>query len=463
MYIYALVLFLLHFIRIFDQNFWADEAFTIVTIRESFSEMVQITANDVHPPLYYIIVKIFAEIFGYTGPVYHFATIVPYGLVLFLGVTFIRKWFGKETTFIFITFASLLTSSIQMNVEVRMYSWASFFVLVSFLALYKILTDETSYAWIIFTISGLAAAYTHYYCLISVAFFYIALILFVLLKERKYLKKMIMTCGITVICYLPWLFVLLETFQRSTDEFWQTEIQPIWHFFDAIFDTSLSMVFFIGFVVVLILWIRQEQKMSEQMIWMCAGIAGLVGTAVVGLTLSVMIRPMFISRYLYPISVVAWLLFGVCVSRMKKKTSYAIIVVILMLFCGIPDYVSTYIDEKKSDIKLEETLAMADSLIQEDDIIITNDMYIYWTVAELYYPENRCDYFDFEYPDLEVDKTYWCINTKKLNEKKIEVLEEKGLLTELVEDDGVLGTYKVRIYKMSPKSGVEDNGLKEVR
>lgn len=446
---YALFLFSLHFIRIFDQNFWADEAFTINTVRENFMEMIHITALDVHPPLYYIIVKVFAEIFGYTGAVYHLASVIPYGIMLILGVTIIWKWFGKETSIIFITFASLLSTSIQMNVEVRMYSWGTLFVLVCFLALYKILTDEQSYAWAIFVVAALAAAYTHYYCLISVAFFYLVLIIEVVLRKRNLLHKMIGACVITVLAYLPWLFVLLETFQRSTGDFWQTELQPMEQFVEYIFSSKYSFIFMIIFVIAVLIWMVMERKLSEKMVWILAGIAALIGTAAVGIMVSVLVRPMFISRYLYPVSVVAWLLLGVCISRLKGKTVYALIITLLILSSGLPEYYSTYIEEKDSNAKLEQTLEMANVLIEEDDIIITNDMFIYWTVAKLYYPKNQCDYFDFVYPDLDTDKTYWCINTKKLSNKEKETLLNKGLKTELIESDGVLGTYKVMIYKLS--------------
>lgn len=447
--LYALALFMLHFIRIFDQNFWADEAFTINTIRENFTEMIHITAMDVHPPLYYVIVKIFAELFGYTGTIYHLASVVPYGIILILGVTIIWKWFGKETSFILVSFASLLTISIQMNVEVRMYSWGALFVLVAYLALYKLLTDEKKYVWIIFVLASLAAAYTHYYCLISVAFYYLVIIINTLVRERKHMRKMLVACLVTILAYLPWFFTLLETFQRSTDNFWQTEIQPMYQFFECIFYSKYSFVFMLFFIFFLVAWIVKERAFSVKMIWVLAGIISIVGTAAVGLLVSVIIRPMFISRYLYAVSIVAWLLFGVCISKFKGKNIYTVLLVGMILLCGIPEYLTIYKTESQSNAKLEQTLELATPLIEDNDIIITNDMYIYWTVANLYYPANRCDYFDFEYPDLEVDKTYWCINTVELSEDKIAVLLDRGLKTELIESDGVLGTYKVWIYKLS--------------
>ena len=40
-------------------NIWADEAYTFAMVRHSFADIWRITAADVHPPLYYFLVKIF--------------------------------------------------------------------------------------------------------------------------------------------------------------------------------------------------------------------------------------------------------------------------------------------------------------------------------------------------------------------------------------------------------------------
>lgn len=133
--IYAVCLCILHIIRIFDNNFWGDEAFTINTVNESFFDMIKITAADVHPPLYYVIVKILCEILGYNGIVYHLASVLPYCILIFLGISIIWKWFGREAAIIFISFASLLSTSLQMIVEVRMYTWGGLVCNIKFFSL----------------------------------------------------------------------------------------------------------------------------------------------------------------------------------------------------------------------------------------------------------------------------------------------------------------------------------------
>lgn len=63
LYLYAFVLFAMHFVRIFDNSFWGDEGFTIRLVKASFYRMCRLTAGDVHPPLYYFFTQILYHIF----------------------------------------------------------------------------------------------------------------------------------------------------------------------------------------------------------------------------------------------------------------------------------------------------------------------------------------------------------------------------------------------------------------
>ena len=88
---YATLLFLLHFIRIFDNSFWADEGFSIRLAQMSISEMIAKTSTDVHPPLFYLLAQLLYHIFGNHGFTYHLSALLPYGILLILSCTVIKK------------------------------------------------------------------------------------------------------------------------------------------------------------------------------------------------------------------------------------------------------------------------------------------------------------------------------------------------------------------------------------
>lgn len=62
---------------IFNYNVWTDEAFTFDLLRGNIIEILQGTAKDVHPPLYYLYAKIFDYIFGYSIQIQKIAAIIP--------------------------------------------------------------------------------------------------------------------------------------------------------------------------------------------------------------------------------------------------------------------------------------------------------------------------------------------------------------------------------------------------
>lgn len=45
-------------------NFWLDEFFSIEMVKLDWTEIPAATAADVHPPLYYFILKLFVTVFG---------------------------------------------------------------------------------------------------------------------------------------------------------------------------------------------------------------------------------------------------------------------------------------------------------------------------------------------------------------------------------------------------------------
>lgn len=80
--IYSVVLLLMNFIRIFDNNFWGDEAFTANLVQCSVPEIISKTAADVHPPLYYLFVKLAYTIFGKQGWVFHLVSLIPCAIII---------------------------------------------------------------------------------------------------------------------------------------------------------------------------------------------------------------------------------------------------------------------------------------------------------------------------------------------------------------------------------------------
>ncbi len=472
--LYAVILLILNFIRIFDNNFWGDEAFTIELVPHALGEMIHLTAIDVHPPLYYLIVKLGYMICGDKGWMFHFISLIPCVIEIIFALTVLWKKFGKEVAFIFITFAAFSINAISFNMEVRMYSWGALFILLSFFMLYEILCSDEKKPYIWFVVFSLAAAYTHYYCLIAVAFMYVGLLLGVVLKKIT-LKKVLISYVATILLYLPWLFVFLRQAMTRSKDYWITDIPTKKMSFDYLFSGIFTgwkwVLLCVVFLVILAFecgMLRVEKidqgnmhviatirnaSITVDAIWMTIGVMSVIGTIATGILVSKLIRPFYELRYLYPATIVAWLLLALAVSKIKYREIVATLLLIYAMVNFIPSYQYVYEYDKDCNNRLQETLSKSLNVMDADDVIYTNDDHLAWTVLSYYYPEHTILAIDFlDVPKLEKGQTYWFIVSAvgmDMEEELLSQIEKQGVTATQVVEEGNIGTYDVDIFQVT--------------
>ena len=339
LYLYALVLFALHFVRIFDNSFWGDEGFSIGLAQMNVFEMLQVTAADNHPPLYYLFTQLLYHLLGNHGYVYHLSALIPYGLILILACTVIFRQFGLIPAVVVSTFASLTDTAIMFNVEARMYSLGAFFVLAAYLALHNILHSGKTSDWVIFSVASLCAAYTHYYALISVAFFYLAL-LSLLPQDKSSFKKILITYCVAVVVYLPWLLVLLPTFKRAAADWWSTFIPSPINCIGFFFNPSWTVLIF---GLAFLLYFTAQAK-----------------------------------------SAVVYLVFGFLLSKVRWRTILSSILILGTLVCSLPDFYQTYQREKRIDLATTQCLEVITP--SQDAVLYTTNYFLDWTLFDYYFP-----------------------------------------------------------------------------
>lgn len=139
----------------FHTNLWFDEAYTVGLVKNSFSDIWKITGNDVHPALYYWILKTISLIFGNSIIVYRLFSALAIVIMGILGYTHIRKSFGDKVGFLFSFLALFLPCMTTYASEIRMYSWAMLLVTITAIYAYKVSYQSSKKNWIIFAISSL--------------------------------------------------------------------------------------------------------------------------------------------------------------------------------------------------------------------------------------------------------------------------------------------------------------------
>lgn len=349
LYLYALVLFAMHFVRIFDNSFWGDEGFSIGLAQMNVFEMLQVTAADNHPPLYYLFTQLLYHLLGNHGYVYHLSALIPYGLILILACTVIFRQFGLIPAVVVSTFASLTDTAIMFNVEARMYSLGAFFVLAAYLALHNILHSGKTSDWVIFSVASLCVA---------------------------------------VVVYLPWLLVLLPTFKRAAADWWSTFIPSPINCIGFFFNPSWTVLIFgLAFLLYFTAQAKSSSKwlFAPDTIWLLTGLLSAAGTSAVGLIVSHAVRPLFLVRYLYPLTAVVYLVFGFLLSKVRWRTILSSILILGTLVCSLPDFYQTYQREKRIDLATAQCLAVITP--SQDAVLYTTNYFLDWTLFDYYFPE----------------------------------------------------------------------------
>ncbi len=502
LYLYAAALFLINLTRCFDNVFWGDEAFSILWARDSPANIITKTAQvEPHLPAYYLYLQLFMRwIAPWCGGDPHLATLLTYDVILILGTTWVRQRLGTGCAALFLTLTSFLTHAVQYNLEVRMYSLSAMMLLGSFIALFELLRTNRWRAWLLFAVLSLGAAYTHYYAVVAVAFTYLSLLLYIWLHSRAPLSllfarlatdqlwaKFCTASALTGAGFLPWLMIMFTMWRkRLGTPFWINRYQS-WesclnYLFAGPLASQLKILFFVVTLLVIIIesgWIRgrgqlppayaaatdkpapatprlllrfQRGHLTPLTIWLLVGLVTILGTIATGLAVSLITRPLFELRYIFPITIIAWLLLVGAMARVKHGNGLALVLALIVVWYHFPTFVNNYTREKRLKLSTENIL-LKTAAINDKSCIITNIGHINWTVADYYYPQTPHAYETDYLVALNNSKygpdrwLFW--KGDRFNNDQLNKIRQAGYTVQFICEDILGGNYKINIYHLT--------------
>ena len=434
----------------FSNDIWYDELFTVGMIKHSYGDLIAFTARDVHPPLYYCIVKFAVElcklVSANASPVIIAKTVsvLPYFILLLYSVTFIRKRFGILTGGLFLFCVIAMPQLSAYTVEIRMYSWALLFVTAAFLHAYGIMSGtkgvgigddnnpgESIGGWKIhchaaaLVLYGLAAAYTQYFACVAVIMVYLYVLFVFLVKDRGRVRQWLLWVLLSVAGYAPWLYALYRQITAVNENYW---ILPLsWRslggcvkflmkpaFANDVLNTVLAVVLFAVCICIYVLNVtklfrnRRENdnkpdnttKQWNDFIFMSAGIGVLAGLVLFGFAASVILRPIFVYRYMIPALGCFWLSFAlglgaitkeksssptaffltvrrkvisVTVNKDKMNMGVTAAVCLFTVIVGLRDYRAFMGEEEYKILHMKDTMTALDAIGAEDILIYNFD------------------------------------------------------------------------------------------
>lgn len=359
-----------------------DEYFTNGVMYFSITDMIAVTANDVHPPLYYLILKAFTFLLSSLNIHYDLLYVtkvisaIPYVIILLISYFKIKKDYGWLAAGL-IPFALVVMSEYLMYfITGRMYSWGLLFLFISFIYYKDLLNTPNLKSWAIFTLFSVLGAYTHYF--VAIPSFILYLILLVkCLKDTSELKMWFASVIVAVIAYVPWIFTLLHQVGGVSEGYW---IKPIdFHSmleFFSYYATNLNNIIIILFAIITLVFFcfvlfKNYDELNGDNLYVLSGILAFFGTIFIGVAVSLAMQPILIARYLMPAGALLWFSIAVITSKIKNRKTFAICLALIMLLAcaGIYNVVDSTQDTYKSSLKDKQLI---NSIDDDGNMVIFN-------------------------------------------------------------------------------------------
>lgn len=284
---------------------------------------------------------------------------------------------------------------LYFSVQQRSYSWSIFFVTLCFIESLLFIANKKFYHCILFAIAGLGAAYNHIYALLAVAIIFAFANIYLLIKDRNLFKRVIIADLIMVAGYSFWIIPLLNQTKSASSNFWLSGVEP------------LSVIVFISGIAVsaLVLMKKSNRKLCIIFADVC-----VMGIQIIGLFVTVFIRPFYIARYSVVILGIFAILVAFGVKDIKPKPSKVICTLLCVVNIGC--LVATGLFEyNPSMTNFRERFSSQQS---ESDTFVYCDSA--FGIMSYYYPNNThlCTYKENWFEAFE---NVECINKNEIADK----------------------------------------------
>ncbi|HNB72566.1 MAG TPA: glycosyltransferase family 39 protein [Acidobacteriota bacterium] len=233
------------------QNFWYDEVYSLNVSNQSWVENIRLAAGDMHPPLFYLVLKVWAAVAGQSVAGLRLLTVGLSLGILTLSYLIARRIATERATLLMTSFLVLSAHQVYFAQEVRMYTLVTVFSLAAALAYRYWFESEQGHlrAILIYILCSVAGMYTHYFGMLIVAAInvHFALAVFQNWQHSRNLalwKPRLMTwvrAQVAIgLLFAPWVPIFL--FQAKRGQPWRSPTPPL--------EAALNVLVFIKEAVI---------------------------------------------------------------------------------------------------------------------------------------------------------------------------------------------------------------------
>jgi uncharacterized membrane protein len=286
-------------------------------IKFNFWDIAVYTAHDVHPPMFYWLLKLWSMVFGNNEFALRSMSTFFGGLAILFGYLLTNRLFSKKAARVSLLFMAISPMLVRYGQEARMYTLVATIALAATYVLTYAINTNKKLPWVIYGILVSLGMWVHYFSAIVWIAHWVwrGDIIRRTAKKGKFLKKFFskewnLAHIVAIVLYLPWLpFFVIQSFVIQVLGFWIPPVSvgtPLNFLTNAVYYRDLgnttgwyafgiiaSSLFLIFLARKVYKSFRKGDKQSYRLIMSLAFIPGLFIFAI-----SIPIRSVFIDRYL---------------------------------------------------------------------------------------------------------------------------------------------------------------------
>lgn len=331
-------------------DLWSDEIYTKSMLDGSIPDFFAKFKNDLHPPLYYVGLRLFTAVFGVSATSLRLFSVLGVLSTILLGYFAGQRIFGKQGALYFCLMLISIPMLAAYSHQARMYTWAAFSVSGVFIYSYLFMrTGKYRDLGLLFVFTVIAV-YIHYYSMAAAFVANVFVFLYLLLTRNKKWLPHLSSLLLAIILFLPWLFMFIVQIKKVQHAFWAPEVSlnAIFSCFTIPFteqfwtsNYSISLTILIYSLIVITLFISFTKSLSEYRLVFWLSLSVFLGTLFVVTIISLFSQPILSTRYMVTIVTMLVIAPTILIIRMKI-TWLKIFLISVILFLGVRVSISNY-------------------------------------------------------------------------------------------------------------------------
>lgn len=351
----AVILFLiLTLSRITASSIWFDEAFSAYIIKFNLADITHYTALDVHPPLYYYLLKAWSTLFGNSLFSLRLMSVVIGVITLILIYILIKKLFNRPVAGLTVVLVAISPMFIRYGIETRMYMLVIMLVILASILLIRLLKTKSWFDYISYGLVVLAGMLTHYWTALFWLTHWIFRYVYIKSDNHKVKPaiketlnfKWVATHVLIFCLYLPWVPIVLNQAKTiKSGGFWINSINfsTIPNFLAEMFlylksDSAtnyLAILLIITSTAIIALLIKLFKQDYNKLNVKFIGLMAFVPIVALLILSLPPLSPTFIERYILASTIFILSLISIALFYLKNNTKLKITSLLLVLTCLI--------------------------------------------------------------------------------------------------------------------------------